>query len=128
MRYSDPKSTAISLMRCFPGSFINSNLELIVHRESNEYFLLADCNTGEDIVAKSLEWLSRAAAKGQPYDSEKDNHTFRKLTRDGLNKFWGTDFTADDFMKIYQHLGNRVNHKETIRFIRSNMNLEIWED
>jgi phenylalanyl-tRNA synthetase beta subunit len=115
-------------MRCFPGSFINSNLELIVHRESNEYFLLNDCNTGEDIVAKSLEWLSRAAAKGQPYDSEKDNHTFRKLMRDGLNKFWGTDFTADDFMKIYQHLGNRVNHKETIRFIRSNMNLEIWED
>ena len=125
-RFTNPKSMAIEIMRCFPGSFINSNLELIVHERSNQYFRLEDCVTGEDVVAKSVEWLSRAAAKGQPYRSERSNKKFREMMQQGLNKFWETKFTEDDFMEIYTNLGNAIDHEATIAFIRSGMDMNIW--
>lgn len=124
----DPKAAAIGLMRCFPGSFINQRLELIVHPKTNQYFLLEDCHTAEQVVAKSVEWLSRAAAKGQPYSSERNNQVFREKMQQGLNEFWGTNFTQEDFEKIYQHLGNAVNHEKTMRFVRSGFDLQELEE
>lgn len=121
------KAAAVDLMRCFPGSFINQRLELIVHPRTNQYFLLEDCHTGDDVVAKSVEWLSRAAAKGQPYDKERNNRAFREMMQQGLNEFWGTDFTEEDFLKIYQHLGNAVNHEKTMRFVRSGFDMQELE-
>lgn len=44
----DPRAAAVDLMKCFPGSFINSRLELIVHQKTNQYFRLEDCNKGEE--------------------------------------------------------------------------------
>ena len=123
----DPKAAAVDLMRCFPGSFINQRLELIVHPRTNQYFLLEDCHTGDDVVAKSIEWLSRAAAKGQPYDKERNNRAFREMMQQGLNEFWGTNFTEEDFLKIYQHLGNAVNHEKTMRFVRSGFDMQELE-
>lgn len=123
----DPKAAAVDLMRCFPGSFINQRLELIVHPRTNQYFLLEDCHTGDDVVAKSIEWLSRAAAKGQPYDKERNNQAFREMMQQGLNEFWGTDFTEEDFLKIYQHLVNAVNHEKTMRFVRSGFDMQELE-
>ena len=127
MRYLDPKAAAVELMRCFPGSFINQRLELIAHRETNQYFALESCHTGEDVVAKSIEWLSRAAAKAEPYNSEKKNRKFREMMQQGLNEFWGTEFSEDDFMVVYQYLGNGINHEKTLRFIRSGFRLAILE-
>lgn len=122
------KAAAIDLMKCFPGSFINSNLELIIHPKTNQYFRLEDCNNGEDVVAKSIEWLSRAAAKGQPYDKEKNNRAFREMMQQGLNEFWGTNFTQDDFYKIYQHLGNAIDHEKTMDFIDSGFDIGILKE
>ena len=69
----DPKAAAVDLMRCFPGSFINQRLELIVHPRTNQYFL------------------------------------------------------PEDFYKIYQHLGNAVNHEKTMRFVRSDFDMQELE-
>lgn len=55
------------LLECFPGSFVNSRDEFIAHPRTNQYFILRDCKTPEDIEAKVLEWLSRASFKSQPY-------------------------------------------------------------
>ena len=37
------------LMGAFPDSFINGNGEFIAHRESNEYFILRNCETEFDV-------------------------------------------------------------------------------
>lgn len=68
-----------------------------------------------------------AAAKGQPYDKEKNNRAFREMMQQGLNEFWGTDFTEEDFYKIYQHLGNAVNHEKTMRFVQSGFDMQELE-
>lgn len=125
-KYETAKEAAGALMRCFPRSFINQRWELILHERTNQYIALGDCHTGEDIVAKSIEWVSRAAAKGQPYHSERCNQAFREKMQQGLNEFWGTDFTEDDFMEIYTNLGNAIDHEATQAFIRSGMNMNIW--
>ena len=59
----------------FPDSIINTHLEFIAdpHRRVNSYFILADCETEEDVIAKLLEWLSREAFKSQHFDSESRN-------------------------------------------------------
>lgn len=57
---------AMDLMKCFPGSFINHNGEFIAHRRANEYFNFATCADELDVKCKVLEWLSRAASKGEP--------------------------------------------------------------
>lgn len=109
----------LRLMRAFPKSFINHNLEFIAHRHSNTYFLLADCETELDVKCKVLEWFSRAAYKSQPYQTTTSNKKFHRFMLDGINEFLHTKFTEDDIALIYQNLGNRVRHDLTIDFVES---------
>lgn len=39
-----------ALISVFPGSFINERDEFIAHPRTNQYFILADCVTPEDIA------------------------------------------------------------------------------
>lgn len=55
------------LMFCFPKSFINSQGELIVHSEANEYFILRTCETETDTKCKLLEWLSRGGTQDKSF-------------------------------------------------------------
>lgn len=102
----------------FPLFFINHNLEVIVHPRRNTYFLLKDVHTETDLIAKILEWLSREAAKSV-YDKSQKYHL------NGINAFLGTNFSKDDMMQIYTYLGNRCNHKKTLRFIESGYDLSV---
>ena len=56
----------------FPNSILNTHLEFIAdpHHRINSYFILANCNTEEDVIAKLLEWLSREAYKSQHFNSD----------------------------------------------------------
>lgn len=115
-------SYEIFYIKCaFPETIINEYMEVIVEPKANEYFLTADCYTKEDIQAKVLEWLSRGACK-----TEK-NQEFREYMQNGINEYLGMDFTQEDFEKIYQYLGNRVNHEKTIRFIKSGFDMSVLE-
>lgn len=121
-------SYEIYFLKCaFPKTIINENMEVIVEPKVNEYFLTADCHTKEDIQAKVLEWLSRGAYKTEPYQSIKKNMEFREYMQNGINEYLGMDFTQDDFGKIYQYLGNRVNHEKTIKFIKSGFDMGVLE-
>lgn len=115
----------LSLMRAFPNSFINHNLEFIAHKYSNTYFALTDCETKMDVQCKVLEWLSRAAYKAQPYPADKNNKKLHRFMLDGINQFLHTDFTEDDIALIYQKLGNRVRHKLTVAFVQSGYNMDL---
>lgn len=113
------------LMACFPGSFVNHNGEFIAHKRANEYFNLATCKDETEIKAKVLEWLSRAASKGQPFRSDKSNMTFRQFMLDGINKYLGTSFSQNDIDEVYTYLGNRCNHTRTLKFIASGYRVDL---
>lgn len=105
------------LMKCFPNSVINHNMEFIAHVKTNQYFLLGDCQTELDVKCKVLEWLSRSAYKTEPYRTKQKNDEFHKFMRDGINAFLGTSFTEEDMDLIYTYLGNRCNHALTVEFV-----------
>lgn len=115
------------IRQAFPKTIINDNMEVIVEPKANEYFATKDCYTKEDIQAKVLEWLSRGACKTEPYQSKRRNQEFREYMQKGINDYLEMDFTQEEFWKIYQHLGNRVDHGKTIRFINSSFDMSVLE-
>lgn len=117
----------IRLMRCFHGSFINEHGEFIAHRRANAYFILRDCNGEMDIKCKVLEWLSRDASKGQPFNSDHKNDSLHTFLRFGINSFLQTDFDERDMHMIYSYLGNAVNHALTRAFVDSGCDMEVLE-
>ena len=122
---TDLEEAKQALLNAFPNSFINGNNEFIAERSSNQYFLLNDCKSPIDIDCKVLEWLSRAASKGQPYSQEWRNIKFREFIRSGINSFLETDFSERDMEVIYQYLGNAINHNKTIRFVESEYDFTV---
>jgi hypothetical protein len=112
-----------ALVGAFPGSFINSRDEFIAHLRTNQYIILGDCRTPEDIEAKVLEWFSRPAHKTAPYSQEWRNRKFHRFMLDGVNAFLDTAFTEDDMAVIYQALGNAVRHNMTMQFIGHDMDM-----
>lgn len=117
--------TAIYLMSCFPGSFINHKGEFIANRVSNVYFSYENCENDVDVKAKVLEYLSRAASKGQPYDTDRANQRYQKQMLDGINRFLNTNFSHEDMDTIYTYLGNRCNHARTLKFIESGYRVDL---
>ena len=82
--YEDMREAREALLLSFPGSFVNERNEFIAHLQSNQYFILSNCEYPEDIDCKVLEWLSRAACKGQPYSQEWRNRKYRKFMLDEM--------------------------------------------
>ena len=74
-----------------------------------------------------LEWLSRAAYKTAPFNSNRKNKEFNKFILDGINSYLVTTFTEDDMDIIYTYLGNRCNHKRTVEFILSGYEMAVLE-
>ena len=119
----DTEEARRALLASFPGSFIKDRDEFIAHPRTNQYFLLGDCKTPEDIEAKVIEWLSRAAFKTAPYSQEWRNRKLHEFILAGINAFLDTGFTEDDMAVIYQHLGNAIRHDLTMEFIRHDMDV-----
>lgn len=117
-----------ALMDCFPGSYINHNLELILIPRTNTYFKIEGCKDKRDIIAKLLMWCSRTTAKGRPYRSENRNNAFRELAKRSLNHYLGTLFSDEDIALIYHRLGNGINPELTYSFIDSGFDMEVLND
>lgn len=107
---ADMEEAHAKLLECFPGSYINVRDEFIAHPRTNQYFLLNNCQTVEDIEAKVLEWLSRPAFKTQPYSQEWRNRRFHELMLAGVNSFLDTDFSEEDMELIYTYMGCGIKH------------------
>lgn len=115
----------LRLMNCFPQSFITLHEEFIAHPEANEYFILGDIKNGIELEYKTLEWLSRAACKTEPFKSKKKNNEFNSFMLSGINRFLNTNFTKDDMMTIYTYLGNNIRRPLTEEFVVSGYDMEI---
>lgn len=118
-------NTAMKLMDCFPGSFINHNGEFIAHRVANEYFNFATCEDETDVKCKVLEYLSRAASKGQPFDTDSANEKYQQSMLEGINKYLCTNFSHVDIDEVYTYLGNCCNHARTLKFIESGYRVDL---
>lgn len=118
----------VKLARAFPGGFLNGQGEFIAHEKGNAYFLLTDCDTELDVKCKVLEWLSRDAYKSTPFHRVVQNIKFRRFIFDGICKFLEHDFSFEDMEEIYTHIGNRVNHAKTVRFIESGYDLKVLKE
>lgn len=113
------------LMRIFPKSFINQNLELILIPKTNIYFLTEDCKSKRDVCAKLLMWASRTISKGNPYRNPTSNKRYRANNLMYLNNYLQTHFSSDDMIVIYQKLGNGIRPELTYQFIDSDFNMEV---
>lgn len=113
------------LLQSFPGSYVNDRNEFIAHPRTNQYIVLSNCETPLDIECKVLEWLSRPAHKTAPYSQEWKNRELHEFMLNGINAFLDTGFSEEDISKIYEALGNRINHEKTIRFIESGYDFKI---
>lgn len=114
-----------NVMKCFTGSYINQQGELILSKKGNVYFTAKNCKSKLYIICKLLEWCSRPIAKGEPYARKDSNEKWRRTLLDGYNKYLGTEFTQEDMYWIYDKLGNAVDHELTIKFIESGYDLEL---
>lgn len=110
------------LLNCFPESYINRNLEVILIPKTNTYFSLKDCFTKKDIISKVLMWCTRDIAKARPYQQQKRNIAFYVDNRMRLEKYLGANVNVD---VVYHCLGNGINKELTHKFIDSGFNMEI---
>lgn len=123
------------LAAAFPRSLLTQRAEFVADPRGavNSYFVLQDCETEEDVIAKVLEWLSRDAFKSLHFSTMAANRKCWEYHLNGINSFCGTKFTPQDMGYIYTHLGNACNHKKTLAFIRSGYDLTVlignkWRD
>lgn len=126
--YEDMQEARQALCEAFPKSFISEKGEFIAEERSNQYFMLNDCEYPEDIDCKVLEWLSRAACKGAPFNQEWRNRKFRKFMLDGINSFLDTSFSEEEMAEIYTYLGNACNHKKTKQFVESGFDIKVLKE
>lgn len=110
------------LLNCFPDSYINNNLEVILIPKTNTYFSLKGCSTKRDIVAKVLMWCTRDISETRPYEYHKRNIRFYVENRERLEKYLGKKINVD---VIYHKLGNGINKGLTYQFIDSGFDMDL---
>ena len=117
-----------ALMYAFPESFINYNNELIFHTKINYSFLLDNCYTPRDVVAKVLMWFTRPCCKAEVYKRVSANDKFHKKMTARLSKYLEVELTVEQVMLIYQKLGNGVRKDLTYKFIDSGYDFGVLEE
>lgn len=110
------------LLSCFPDSYINHNLEVILIPKTNTYFSLVGCGTKRDIIKKVLMYCTRDIAKATPYSQHKRNIDFYVHNRNRLEKYLGAGINVD---VVYHCLGNGINKELTHRFIESGFDMNL---
>lgn len=113
-----------TVMKSFSGSFINSDEELILVRESNLFIKRIDV---DDLAIKAalLEQCSRDACISEPLEC--GNAAYQDRVRTNLNEIFGMDWNRKEMRLIYRRLGNSVDHQLTLDFIESNYDLTILD-
>jgi hypothetical protein len=110
------------LLSCFPESYINHDLEVILIPKTNTYFSLVGCGTKRDIIAKVLMWCTRDISKAYPYSQQRRNIRFYAENKERLEKYLGKNINVD---VIYQRLGNGINKELTYQFIESDFDMNL---
>lgn len=116
------------VMNAFKGSFINSNLELILIQKTNSFVNLKLCNDDIDLKARILSSVSRDCFKTSPYNRSKSNIQFHCINLQSLNECLTTKFTKDEIDEIYTKIGNGCNRKLAYEFVKNNYDMRLLYD
>ena len=128
------RNEIFKLMKIFPESFLNLELELVTCHPlkvrgkkvyGNVYFCTKYCHTKKDVQCKVLEWWSRDAHKTMFDCSETISEIVQNYVREGINRYLGTNFSWEDMSVIYDRLGNAIDHDLTIKFIDSGFDMKL---
>ena len=122
------KKTLSQILSAFGHSGINSNLELILIRETGSYINLNEVYSEIDLKRLCLVSVSRDCYKTQKYRYPSINNDFHKRNLDKLNKALVTNFTKDDMEIIYQHFGNGLNQDLAASFVVSGYDMNIFKE
>lgn len=114
-------------MYVFNGSYINRCNELILNQKTNLYMPLDGVNDEHEFIARLLEWCIRDAFKTQPYQYELRNKSYHEAIRNKINTYLKTDFNEQDAELIYQAIGNGINHKLALEFVKNQYDLKMLE-
>ena len=110
------------LLNCFPESYINHNLEVILIPKTNTYFSLVGCGTKRDIIAKILMWCTGDISKARPYSQQRRNIRFYVENKERLEKYIDKNIGVD---VVYHRLGNGINKELTYKFIDSDFDMNL---
>lgn len=125
------KTAHLMLLECFPKGKMLTHLdplEFVAHPKGNVYFILGNCQTKLDVDCKVLEYFSRAAYKTEPYYTKVNNDIFHEYFLNGINRYFGSNFTEKDIEMIYTYLGNCCHHQRTIDFIESGFDMSLLKE
>lgn len=109
----------------FPNSFVNKIGELILVPKTNLYFKVEGIASIEELFCKIVEWCSRDACKSEPFYHSWRNEQYQQKVRDNINEFLGVDFSEEEWLLIYEFLGNNINRSLCEEFVRSDFDLNI---
>ena len=80
--------------------------------------MLNNIKNDDEVYCKVLEYVSRQASKGM-------NRFSKNYHKEGLNHFFGYDFSDRELSDIYTYLGNGVNREKCMKFIKSNLDFKV---
>lgn len=96
----------------FPKAFIYKDDELIIEPKNNIFFRIDNVNSILEFDCKILEYLTRPSCKGV-------SKYWQNYFRRGVNSYFKKNWSKDDLMEIYTYIGNGVDRKKCIKFIKS---------
>lgn len=112
-------------MKCFSGSYINHNNELILIPKFNVYLSLDDVYSYDDFKVKLCEFFSRECSCALRYSQQKRLNRYYQENTDAFNYICGTNFTIEQMNYIYTYLGNGIIHKLAQHFVASGFDLSV---
>lgn len=121
----DLKRSIDEFAASFPNSFVNEIGELILVPKTNLYFKVEGITSIEELLCKIVEWCSRDACKSEPFYHSWRNKQYQQKVRDNINEFLGVDFSEEEWLLVYEYLGNNINRPLCEEFVRSDFDLNI---
>jgi|GEM_PF-5952812 len=98
-------------MQEFKCDFINRFCEIIIDEPTNTYVSINECKSLDDVKARILMSICRPIGKGLEL-----SHANRLLER--FNKYFSTNLTRKDMLKIYRDLCYSSKLEENKEFIK----------
>lgn len=88
------------LLKCFPGSLIDENMNFIISKSADICIDLNKCKNKDDLTYELIYLLSQYVYKIEPYYIKSQNIGLHKMIKDSINKFLSTNLSVDDFMLL----------------------------
>lgn len=88
------------LLKCFPGSLIDENMNFIISKSADICIDLNKCKNRDDLDYELIYLLSRYTYKTEPFYIKSQNIGLHKMIKDSINNFLSTNLSINDFILL----------------------------